>query len=292
MSEATPATESRSPGDQAQRESLEQKNVREYTALRARRASRVSLETAAARRRLVTAGVGTALTVLVAVLAIVGAVSWVWLLAPAAFLVGTVAASMVAADRAKQVSMAEDARLAELRPLVRGTRSWEASAWDSARAEARAASKVSQSADAKIQDVNLVSASTPEESARAREQVSPVPQAADVDNGAAVADVEVVVAESAEVTQNGGSLPRVAGGEWDYVPMPTALHARRAAVQNRAVHTHTDIRGNKQIQQAAAVPGRPVRATARPMSIEEIETSSTPTFRFDLDAVLDQRRAQ
>ena len=291
MSEATPKVGSPTPSSRDRRESVEQANVREYTALRARRAARVSLEVAAARRRLVTAGLGTALTVLIAVLAIVGSVSWLWMIAPAAFLIGSVVTSVVAADRAKKASMLEDARLAQLRPLVRGDHTWGSGSWKDAKAQAKVA----------WQEAAEVSVTTVEETSSPSSQVSGsrIASTAAVAASNGTSDVSVVadeIALSADDPQVAAfseeALSRVSGGEWDYVPMPEALHSRRASVQNRAVHPHTDIRGVRKVERAAAVPGRPMRATLRTATIEELEISSNPTFRFDLDAVLDQRRAQ
>ena len=78
--------------------------AREYAALRARRAARLSAEKPAAQRRLVLAGLGVLATLVVVVLAAVGTVGWLWVALPAALLGLTLALSAVAGERAARTS--------------------------------------------------------------------------------------------------------------------------------------------------------------------------------------------
>ncbi len=284
----------------------EQAAAREYAALRAQRAARISREKAAAQRRLVTAGVGTTVTVLFAVLALLSVMSWLWLLLPASFLVGTLAASIAAGKRTVTQSAAEESRLSELRGKLRDR------------------------GDAAYQDVVPVKSASAESTfnVEAKEEVPKSEQAAGLaaepdDSAGSSSDAVAEVSTELSAEESAGAqeprLSRASGGEWDYVPVPKSLHLRKPVVRNRKVHADTDIRGVAQVGRShASVPGRPIRATKSTSSVETstaaaavisrvslgvssgyadeatafVETGARPAFRFDLDAVLDQRRAQ
>ena len=276
MSEPTADARPTSSEERPKARGIHQDAAREYAALKARRASRVSVEKAAAKRRMVTAGVGTVLTAVFIVLVVVGALAWAWVLLPVAFLGASLTSSVLAGRQAQKIAEAEDARMAELRASLRAaTKPQKRSAGAAPQKNQVRARKPRVVEEARLEAVEVSDVSTTKTSTQLAESLRSQARGA----------VGVKPSYPEE-------LPAASGGEWDYVPMPAALHTKRPQVRNRVVHTHTDIVDVRSNTQSAAVPGRPIRATKTPMTVEEIETSSNPTFRFDLDAVLDQRRAQ
>ncbi len=247
--------------------------AQEYSALRARRAAHLSKEKVAAKRRLVTAGAGIVVAIVFATLAATGLIGWLWMLIPAGFLLATLAASAVAGERTKKQIDADNARIAELR------RSMSRSSLGPSRAvsvpKISSLTENSLSADEVVDEERTPSSSS-------------IPQAV-LSSVEARAALEV---SDQNDEQHQVSTRRVSGGEWDFVPLPAPSYARKEKIARRVVHPDTDIVSVQPLA-SIVVPGRPTRATT-PAAEEIVETStaSNPTFKFDLDAVLDQRRAQ
>lgn len=231
--------------------------TQEFAALRARRAARISTEQVAAKRRLVTAGVGVLMAAVISVLAAMGSISWMWIAVPVVFLVATLIASAVAGEQTIRIADAESARLAELREQIgRGRRT-----------------STLVEVQARVAEV--------EAKTGAHQIVAP--------------EVEVSVQDltnQAQETLGEVAVQRVSGGEWDYVPLPKPTYATKDQVVGRIVHADTDIVSVRPLS-SVAVPGRPTKASApKVRNIVDANTGSNPTFKFDLDAVLEQRRAQ
>lgn len=253
--------------------SMDVRAAQEYSALRARRAAHLSREKVAAKRRLVTAGAGVVVAIVFAALAAAGLIGWLWMLVPAGFLLATLAASAVAGERTKKQIDADNNRIAELRTAMRRSDLGSRPATSAPRA-----------------------AAAPERVSRTSESVEENPASGSTNIPQSVSTPSVM-RDAAEITeqheeQHSSSARRVSGGEWDFVPLPAPSYARKEKIVRRVVHPDTDIVSVQPLS-SIVVPGRPTRATV-PMAEEVVDTStaSNPTFKFDLDAVLDQRRAQ
>lgn len=239
--------------------------AREYAALRARRAARISAERPAAQRRLIAAGSGALAVLVSTVLAATGVIGWSWVLLPVGLLAATLALSAVAGERTKRQMEAEDTRIAELRMQLSGE----------TRARRRPSEQPERAADhprSESDGADRPSLSASDMGAGPTEHEEPL--------------VESVVIEDVEAEE---VLPKVSGGEWDFVPLPAPSYAKKPTVKGRQVHADTDIVSVRRVR--AAIPGRPAEAAASGAEVNP-EATSRPHFKFDLDAVLEQRRAQ
>lgn len=78
---------------------------------------------------------------------------------------------------------------------------------------------------------------------------------------------------------------------WNVIRVPAPTYATRARVSGRDVHADTDIRGIPRVD--AAVPARPVAAGPVPTGARSTsDVVADQPVAFDLEAVLDARRAQ
>ncbi len=299
----------------------DRKAVREYSALRAKRAARISSESYAAKRRLLTAGVSVAVTALVLALAAFSVVAWAWVALPGVFLAITLVTSAIAGERTRKQNEQENRRLAELTAILKREAS-EGEGESSKSADALSASGAG----------SLTSAQVDQEPARKVDQEP----ARKLESGTSAGERQVQVRLEAEQSEDlgapserasaklkqafeskglvepesGGADPKVErhqenqdprlasdnGSQWDYVPLPAPTYSQKPRIRARVVHPDTDIVSVKPLEDVA-VPGRPVRVsvasrTTTEQELSALETASNPTFRFDLDAVLDQRRAQ
>lgn len=269
--------------------------AREYAALRARRAARRSAEAAAARRRVVTVAVAAVLIVALTALAAAQLLSWWWVAVPSVFLVGSVAGSVISAQKSRQQDEAETERLAELKRELSTIRARQ-SGKPSGQARLYA---VKSEADRETPSAPKVSARTNAETEvpfaePARAQVVP--------------NEDGATAETADVVETELELEAVAGTEladdeppaleaaversWTVTPVPPPMHTLRPKVVGRQVRPDTDI---VQVvsEPEAAVPARPKAKTSKSQPTATTAPSMTgPTFKFDLDAVLENRRAQ
>lgn len=258
--------------------STDVRTAQEYSALRARRAAYLSREKVAAKRRMVTAGVGALAAVVFAVLGATGVLGWLWMLVPVGFLVATLVASAVAGERTKKLMDADDARMAELRTSIHRTnRGTHHERTNGSRSAPQSSSDREPSpAEAHEESRGPISSSIP--------QSSVTSISADLS-----AETELLTAYEDE---RASSVKRVSGGEWNYAPLPSPSYSRREKITARTVHADTDIVSVRPLA-SVSVPGRPTRATAPVVGdVIDASTASNPTFKFDLDAVLDQRRAQ
>ena len=231
------------------------KAVREIAKLRARRAARLAAESAAGRRRMVVTGVCALATVVLGIVIAATSIAWVWIAIPAAALVASLATSRVAAVRSQRASEREFELLTKLRGDVRG------------------AGRPTAAAPADTQ----ASSSTSEE-------VSEVVEATEPRTGSVPSLVfNVEVPEVVEVADT----PARA---WTVAPIPAPTYASRERIRGRIVHADTDLRGIPRI--AAAVPARPIAATAQVGARSTTEVVAVQIVALDLDAVLDARRAQ
>lgn len=276
--------------------------VQQYAALRAKRAARLAREEAAAKRRAVTAGAAGVLLLVVLGLAWGGLISWAWLILPAAFLAGSLASSVMAGKRVAEHSEQETGRLLELREIIIQTKAGGAAKpaepVGGGRRSARPVRKNAEKAGP--------FASTDKEAGATQAPKTVTLKAEEADSHSDIADVSVEV-EAAEgsvqqpaeegtsaapviqVPQDEERVRPQAGVQWDVPQVPAVRGAQKAQVMRRQVHPDTDIVA---VQRAAAnVPGRPVRGGAAPLDAD-VPTTTTSTLRFDLDAVLEQRRAQ
>ena len=230
------------------------KAVREIAKLRARRAARLAVESAAGRRRMVVTGVCALATVALGIVIAATSIAWAWIAIPAAALVASLATSRVAAVRSQRASERELELLTKLRGDVRG------------------AGRATAAAPAEPQ------ASVAEEAVEAAVEVSE-PQTGSV--ASLVFNVEVP-----EVVEVADTPARA----WTVAPIPAPTYASRERVRGRIVHADTDLRGIPRI--AAAVPARPIAQTAQVGARSTAEVVADQAVALDLDAVLDARRAQ
>lgn len=229
------------------------KAVREIAKLRARRAARLAVESAAGRRRMVVTGVCALATVALGIVIAATSIAWAWIAIPAAALVASLATSRVAAVRSQRASERELELLTKLRGDVRGA------------GRATAAAPAEQAPVAEETVEAAVEASEP--------QTGSVPSL--------VFNVEV-----REVVEVADTPARA----WTVAPIPAPTYASRERVRGRIVHADTDLRGIPRI--AAAIPARPIAQTAQVGARSTAEVVADQVVALDLDAVLDARRAQ
>lgn len=271
MSELKQGESPRPERPRAKVQTADAHSAREYAALRAQRAARVSRETVAAKRRLLTAGLGGIALITFAILAFVGVVGWLWLLLPAGFLAATLVASAIAGERTKKQTESENRRMADLRDAMKSPR------------KVRQPSVVS----VRMEDSQVSSVATREDKS-AEVIEAPAPRAELTASKPARSEVS----DSASTHSAATPVLKASGAEWDYVPLPKPSYARKETIRARVVHADTDIVSVRPLKDVV-VPGRPTRATTPTRSdIVDTSTASNPTFKFDLDAVLEHRRAQ
>ena len=235
------------------------KAVRDIAKLRARRAARIAAENAAARRRMVITGTCALATVALGIVIAATSIAWAWIAIPVAALVASLGASRVAAVRSQQASERELELLTKLRGDVRG------------------AGRPTAAAPAPVPAERASSSS--EEAAEDTAASDAAPQTGSVPSLVFNVDVPEIV-EVADTPARA----------WTVVPVPAPTYASRERVRGRIVHADTDLRGIPRI--AAAVPARPIAATAQAGARSTAEVVADQIVALDLDAVLDARRAQ
>ena len=234
--------------------------VRDIAKLRARRAARLAAESAAGRRRMVVAGVCALLTVGLGIVIAVASLPVAWILVPVVALAASLGASRVAAVRSQRASERELELLTKLRGDVRG------------RTTPRAPAD-SEGSRVGVGGRDGASASEGERNG----------DAAEPSTGSTSLVFSVDVPEVVEVADT----PARA---WTVAPVPAPTYASRERIRGRIVHADTDLRGIPRI--AAAVPARPIAATAQAGARSTAEVVADQAVALDLDAVLDARRAQ
>lgn len=230
--------------------------TRELASLKAKRASRLAAEASAARRRLITTLISLAVFVVFVGLAAASVLSWWWLFLPGFFLGGSLVTSRIAGAESQRRHSEELKSFRELRSEVPTP----------AEPQAKEAQKV--------RDMLAESVEASGPSAPAAEPVA---------ESTSSEPVAVAKAETAPATSE----------TWDVQPLPAPAHKRKSIIKGREVHADTDIAGVPRVQET---PGRPVAATpvGKPAAEAEQATGTATqngNFSFDLDAILDARRA-
>ncbi len=275
--------------------------AQQMTALRSRRVARLAREQAAVRRRIVTAAVATVFILTFTVLAAIGVLAWAWLALPGAFLAGTVASSVYGAAQAQKQNEAEIEELERIRasstrlreemkgraPGVAKSGTWPGRASSVTKGRA-AQSTESGSAKRRASATQEKTAAPALEEDRVRAQVKmggedvvapAVPAAAEEPAEAPEPTVEVDLEVRREQS-------------WNVTKLPPVRYATDEVIVTRQVHADTDLVPVSE-HRGEGVPGRPIRKSPRKSADVATTADLTgPTFKFDLDAVLDQRRAQ
>lgn len=265
----------------------------ELAQLRARRAARRSAEAAAGQRRMAVAGVFAGLIFVALVLAGISEnVTWLSVLAPVSGLLATLVLSRRAAIRNEAADAADRARIEKLM----------------GRARPRTTDRVS----ATVAEEPAAAASSIEDAARGlpeatEARVDAVQGSDAVPSPAAVAStsVEVAVAasmshpdsrtveahETTSVVQAPSSVQDVEDTSRKWVPgvLPVSRYSQGSRAVGKVVHADTDLRGIPRVN--AAVPARPIAATRDPEARSTEEVAASVPLAFDLDGVLEARRA-
>lgn len=254
------------------------RGVREISALRARRAARLSAEAAAARRRVLLVAVAALATLILAGCAAATSLSWMWPLLPFAVGTATLVFSRACAIRSQRIGEEEVAQLHRLRDqLSRSSASAKASA-EVTTVEAEAVqSPVSNASEEGVEDESLRADQVTDESEELAEDLQNEAQAA----------VEETVASAIEE-----EIPApVERRTWTPAAIPAPTYAMRARLSGRIVHPDTDIRGIPRVD--ARIPARPI--AAGPVPKDARSTEEVVAFEavvLDVEAALDSRIAQ
>lgn len=287
----------RMSGEQAQR----------LTKIKSARAARLSRETAAAKRRLITTGVSLAVVLLFIGLAAFSILPWWPSILPGAFLIGTLVASRQAGIRTEKAHLREEQFLKQLNAEIRGTAvsqtKKQPERFDGKRrhrpnANLKAAKELftTEAESATEVDSQLV-----KDSSDARNVVNP-PRVWVAQPGQTppVETAEETIAE--ETTAEEPNVERLADSNqahavaleektertWSVADFPAPNYSRKPTVTGRQVHADTDLKG---VPRIGNVPARPVATSAQTETIDS-ETAAQSPVTFDLDAILDARRAQ
>ena len=254
------------------------RGVREISALRARRAARLSAEAAAARRRVLLVAVAALATLILAGCAAATSLSWMWPLLPFAVGAATLVFSRACAIRSQRIGEEEVAQLRRLRDqLSRSSASGKAST-DVSTVEAEAVQlPVSDASEEGVEDESLRADQVTNESEDLAEDLQNEAQAA----------VEETVASAIEE-----EIPApVERRTWTPAAIPAPTYAMRARLSGRIVHPDTDIRGIPRAD--ARIPARPIAAGPVPKDARSTEeVVAYEAVVLDVEAALDSRIAQ
>lgn len=247
------------------------RGVREISALRARRAARLSAEAAAARRRMLLVAVAGLATLILAGSAAATSLSWIWPVLPFALGLATIAFSRACAVRSQRMGEEEVAQLHRLRDqLSRST----TEAKVTVQAEAVEAKQVAEA-----------EASDSFES----EEPAEVPAEAPLEEVSAQESTDAQVSVASEIQEE---VPApVERRTWTPAAIPAPTYAMRARLSGRIVHPDTDIRGIPRVD--ARIPARPI--AAGPVAQDARSTEEVVAFEsvvLDVEAALDSRIAQ
>lgn len=278
--------------------------AQKLTRLKAARAARISRESAAAKRRLITVGVSLAVVIAFAGLAVAAIFPWWAMAVPSVFLVGTLVASRQAGIRTEKAHVREETLLRELEVSVRGGKVGGSAQLDgstSSRSDRRPAEptfkpaveptveKVTPSRQERAEKP----AEEPAESvSNTRIETSTFETEQGTGHQVTVVEKTDCAAPTPETTLTASeSKPeplKATGQTWMVADFPAPTHTRKASVTGRQVHADTDIKGVPQVETA---PGRPVATSSQSETVDS-ETAAQSAVTFDLDAILDARRAQ
>lgn len=246
------------------------RGVREISALRARRAARLSAEAAAARRRMLLVAVAGLATLILAGSAAATSLSWIWPVLPFALGLATIAFSRACAVRSQRMGEEEVAQLHRLRDqLSRST----TEARVTVQAEAVEAKQVAEASD----------------SFESEEPAAEVPAEAPLEEFSAQERTDAQVSVASEIQEE---VPApVERRTWTPAAIPAPTYAMRARLSGRIVHPDTDIRGIPRVD--ARIPARPI--AAGPVAQDARSTEEVVAFEsvvLDVEAALDSRIAQ
>lgn len=254
------------------------RGVREISALRARRAARLSAEAAAARRRVLLVAVAALATLILAGCAAATSLSWMWPLLPFAVGTATLVFSRACAIRSQRIGEEEVAQLHRLRDqLSRSSASAKASA-EVTTVEAEAVrSPVSDASGEGVEDESLRADQVTNESEELAEDLQNEAQAAAEETVASAIEEEI----PAPVERR----------TWTPAAIPAPTYAMRARLSGRIVHPDTDIRGIPRVD--ARIPARPIAAGPVPKDARSTEeVVAYEAVVLDVEAALDSRIAQ
>ena len=254
------------------------RGVREISALRARRAARLSAEAAAARRRVLLVAVAALATLILAGCAAATSLSWMWPLLPFAVGAATLVFSRACAIRSQRIGEEEVAQLRRLRDqLSRSSASGKASTEVTA-VEAEAVQlPVSDASEEGVEDESLRADQVRDESQELAENLQNEAQAAAEETVASAIEEEI----PAPVERR----------TWTPAAIPAPTYAMRARLSGRIVHPDTDIRGIPRVD--ARIPARPIAAGPVPKDARSTEeVVAYEAVVLDVEAALDSRIAQ
>ena len=254
------------------------RGVREISALRARRAARLSAEAAAARRRVLLVAVAALATLILAGCAAATSLSWMWPLLPFAVGAATLVFSRACAIRSQRIGEEEVAQLHRLRDqLSRSSASGKVST-EVTTVEAEAVqSPVSDASGEGMEDESLRADQVTNESEELAEDLQNEAQAAAEETAASAIEEEI----PAPVERR----------TWTPAAIPAPTYAMRARLSGRIVHPDTDIRGIPRVD--ARIPARPIAAGPVPKDARSTEeVVAYEAVVLDVEAALDSRIAQ
>ena len=254
------------------------RGVREISALRARRAARLSAETAAARRRVLLVAVAALATLILAGCAAATSLSWMWPLLPFAVGAATLVFSRACAIRSQRIGEEEVAQLHRLRDqLSRSSASAKASD-EVVTVEAETVqSPVSDASEEGLEDESLRADQVADEPEELAEDLQAEAQAAAEQTVASAIEEEI----PAPVERR----------TWTPAAIPAPTYAMRARLSGRIVHPDTDIRGIPRVD--ARIPARPIAAGPVPKDARSTEeVVAYEAVVLDVEAALDSRIAQ
>ena len=254
------------------------RGVREISALRARRAARLSAEAAAARRRVLLVAVAALATLILAGCAAATSLSWMWPLLPFALGAATLVFSRACAIRSQRIGEEEVAQLHRLRDqLSRSSASGKVST-EVTTVEAEAVqSPVSDASGEGMEDESLRADQVTNESEELAEDLQNEAQAAAEETAASAIEEEI----PAPVERR----------TWTPAAIPAPTYAMRARLSGRIVHPDTDIRGIPRVD--ARIPARPIAAGPVPKNARSTEeVVAYEAVVLDVEAALDSRIAQ
>lgn len=254
------------------------RGVREISALRARRAARLSAEAAAARRRVLLVAVAALATLILAGCAAATSLSWMWPLLPFAVGAATLVFSRACAIRSQRIGEEEVAQLHRLRDQLSRSSASEKASTEVTAVDAEAVQlPVSDASEEGMEDESLRADQVTNESEELAEDLQNEAQAA----------VEETVASAIEE-----EIPApVERRTWTPAAIPAPTYAMRARLSGRIVHPDTDIRGIPRVD--ARIPARPIAAGPVPKDARSTEeVVAYEAVVLDVEAALDSRIAQ
>lgn len=254
------------------------RGVREISALRARRAARLSAEAAAARRRVLLVAVAALATLILAGCAAATSLSWMWPLLPFAVGAATLVFSRACAIRSQRIGEEEVAQLHRLRDqLSRSSASGKASTEVTAVDAEAVQLPVSDASEEGMEDESLRADQVTNESEELAEDLQNEAQAAAEETVASAIEEEI----PAPVERR----------TWTPAAIPAPTYAMRARLSGRIVHPDTDIRGIPRVD--ARIPARPIAAGPVPKDARSTEeVVAYEAVVLDVEAALDSRIAQ